>query len=148
MLAVSEAAKEITRTEILARFRGAGLKATPQRLAIYRALVRMKDHPSPEGLYKAVRPAMPSLSLGTVYKALDALEQAGLVGQVSQLGELKRYEGNLDPHHHLVCTECRRIIDVHLEDEPAKPRARAFPGFKVERVHIQLLGVCEECFER
>jgi Fur family peroxide stress response transcriptional regulator len=143
---------EPSRGEAIERFRERGLKPTPQRLAIYRALVRLKDHPSPEGLYKAVRSSLPALSLGTIYKALDALEAAGLVEQVSRIGDTKRYDANLDPHHHLVCTKCRSVIDVML---PADAIPAATPsvinagqrGFKVTGVHVQFLGICQDCVQ-
>ena len=63
--------------ELVRRCRDAGLNVTPQRLAVYRALLESDDHPSPEQLYQRVRVAMPSLSLATIYKALDALRGAG-----------------------------------------------------------------------
>ena len=130
---------------IIDRFREAGLKATPQRLANYRALARMKDHPSPDALFRAVRGAMPSLSLGTVYKTLDALEGAGLVEEVSRLGETKRYDANLAPHDHLVCTVCRRIADIHVDKRSVKPADLEVEGFEVLEMHVQLFGVCRDC---
>lgn len=141
---------EPSRAELVARFREHGLKPTPQRLGIYRALLRTKEHPSPEGVYRAVRASLPALSLGTIYKALDALEAAGLVEQVSRVGDTKRYDANLDPHHHLVCTRCRRVIDVMLP-EASVPRATPAVinagqrGFKVTGVHVQFLGICPDC---
>lgn len=143
--------REPSKAELAERFREHDLKPTPQRLAIYRALVRMKDHPSPEAVFKSVRGALPALSLGTVYKTLDALEAAGLVEQVSRVGDTKRYDANLDPHHHLVCTRCRTVIDVMLPDEhlpsTAAAHAGAEVGFQVTGVHVQFLGLCRGCLE-
>ncbi len=144
--------REPSKSELVERFRAHDLKPTPQRLAIYRALVRMKDHPSPEVVFKSVRAALPALSLGTVYKTLDALEAAGLVEQVSRVGDTKRYDANLDPHHHLVCTRCRTVIDVMLPDEHLPPTAAAVEGgaevgFQVTGVHVQFLGLCRACVE-
>ena len=81
-----------------------GLRATPQRIAILRALRRHHGHPSPEGLFEEAKLELASLSLATVYKTLDALEQSGVVEEVTLRADSKRYDGNLTPHHHLVCT--------------------------------------------
>lgn len=138
--------KEPSRGELVRRCREAGLKATPQRLAIYRALLRTCEHPSPEAVFKAVRPSMPSLSLATVYKTLDALQRAGLVEEVSRLGETKRYDANLHPHHHLICTRCNKIIDVELEGvEKVIPLSGRIGSFTATEIHVQLRGLCESC---
>ena len=142
----------VTKLELAERFRAHGLKPTPQRLAIYKALMRTTEHPSPEAIYKAVRPQLPALSLGTVYKTLDALESAGLVEQVSRIGDTKRYDANLDPHHHLVCTRCRTVIDVMLPEEHLPSVRTAVTGsagrrFEVTGVHVQFLGICQDCFD-
>lgn len=131
--------------EVTQRCRAAGLKVTAQRLAIYEALAGRHDHPTPEMLFRQVRERQPSISLATIYKTLDALEAAGLVREVSQLQQAKRYDAHLGAHQHLVCTQCDAITDVEL---PAKslaiPRGLA-RGFRAHAVHVQVLGVCSDC---
>ncbi len=65
--------------QMIERCREAGMNVTPQRIAIYRALLDSEDHPTPEMLYRSVSTEMPSLSLATIYKTLDALAAVGLV---------------------------------------------------------------------
>jgi Fur family transcriptional regulator, peroxide stress response regulator len=139
------AREELSSAELTRRFKAAGLKLTPQRLAIYRALARQANHPSAEAIYRAVRPSMPSLSLGTVYKTLDSLARAGLVEEVSRLGEMRRYDANLSPHHHLICTSCQRISDVAIPDAQTLVPQAGFEGFEATAVHVQVLGLCEDC---
>jgi Fur family peroxide stress response transcriptional regulator len=129
---------------LAARCRAAGLRATSQRLAVWRALMSTTTHPSPEGVFRAVREQMPSVSLATIYKTLDSLEAAGLIEQVSQLSETKRYDGNLAPHHHLVCRVCKAVID---HDDPALDVTlpNALPGFLAEAVRVEVVGVCATC---
>ena len=93
----------------VARCRKAGLAVTPQRLAIFRRLAATDRHPSAEELHAAVRREMPTLSLATVYKTLDALAGIGAVRPVSRLGARGRWDANLEPHHHLVCTSCGTV---------------------------------------
>src|SRR5262245_55340902 len=94
--------------ELLARCREEGLNITPQRVAIYRALLESTDHPSPEMLYRRVLPAMPSLSLATVYKVLDALARLGVVQEVPVPNDPRRFDANMERHHHVVCSRCKR----------------------------------------
>jgi Fur family peroxide stress response transcriptional regulator len=131
--------------DLVQRCRAGGMNVTPQRLAIYRALLESEDHPSPEGLYQRVRPQMPSLSLATIYKALDALVRLGVVTEVSVVGEGKRYDANLDRHHHLVCTRCKSVIDYYDETLDAIAPPRALPGFTAQAVSVQVMGVCATC---
>ena len=68
--------------EMIIRCRDAGLSVTPQRIAVYKALLKSEEHPTPEMLFKTVKRQMPSLSLATIYKSLDALEKLGLIQAV------------------------------------------------------------------
>jgi Fur family peroxide stress response transcriptional regulator len=125
--------------------RQAGMNVTPQRIAIYRALLEVADHPSPEAIYARVRPAMPSLSLATIYKTLEALAKLGLVSELPSTGNARRYDGNADQHHHLVCTRCKRVTDYYdptLDRVP--PRAR-LAGFEAHHVSVHIHGLCAAC---
>ncbi len=133
----------------LARCRAAGLAVTPQRLAIFRRLVATDRHPSAEELHAAVRREMPTLSLATVYKTLDTLAGIGAVRPVSRLGARGRWDANLEPHHHLVCTACGTVSDVtepRLESA-ARPAAAvaARHGFEVAGHSVEIFGRCAAC---
>jgi Fe2+ or Zn2+ uptake regulation protein len=124
--------------------RAGGLKATPQRIAILRVLRAAHDHPSAEQVCARVRESQPGVSLGTVYKALEALEQCGLISEVARVAECKRYDANLAPHHHLVCTDCGAIADHH--DDALTPSLPAsLPGFTAASVQVQIFGRCASC---
>lgn len=126
--------------------RRAGLSATPQRLAIYAALKAAMDHPNPEALHRRLKAALPSLSLATVYKTLHRLAAAGLAHEVSVAGEnARRFDGNLGPHHHLVCERCHRVQDHCDEalDRVALPRR--LKGFTPSSVVVHVLGLCSDC---
>lgn len=125
--------------------RDAGMNVTPQRIAVYRELLMADDHPSPEELYRRVRVAMPSLSLATIYKALDALEQLGLVRELSRISESKRYDANLERHHHMVCTHCRKVSDLYDKRLDSITPPKLAGGFVPNAVHVQIYGMCGEC---
>lgn len=123
-----------------------GLSVTPQRLSLYRALLSSDAHPSPEMLYEQVRDAMPTLSLATVYKAVDTFKALGLVQEVSPLHDRMRLDANMEPHHHLVCVRCRKVVDIYSEDldhvrlAPEKRR-----GYKLFDHAVQFNGLCPAC---
>ncbi|MFL5309760.1 MAG: Fur family transcriptional regulator [Myxococcales bacterium] len=130
-----------------------GLSVTRQRLAIFQALAGSRAHPSAEDIHKAVRRRLPHLSLATVYKNLEALRDIGAVSDVNALHEHGRYEAALPgtgagtPHHHLVCVDCRKVVDLHdsrLDDL----RVADAKGFEVRALKVQVEGVCPDCAAR
>jgi len=131
------------------RCRAARIAVTPQRLAIFRRLAATDSHPSAEELHAAVRREMPTLSLATVYKTLDTLAAIGAVRPVSRLGARGRWDANLAPHHHLVCTTCGAVTDVtepRLE-AAARPAAAvaARHGFEAAGHAVEIFGRCAAC---
>ncbi len=96
------------------RCRQGGLAVTPQRLAIVEALLATTDHPRAETIFESVRKLHPHISLATVHRTLETLCQIGEARKVTTLHDSARYDGNLAPHHHVVCVRCRRIRDVEI----------------------------------
>jgi Fur family peroxide stress response transcriptional regulator len=131
--------------EMIARCRDAGMNVTPQRLAIYEALVKSEEHPTPEMLFKTVKRSMPSLSLATIYKSLDALENLGLVQAVEIDSDKRRYDANLNRHHHLVCTKCRDVFDFYDERLDRVKPSRSIRGFVSQSISVKVLGLCAAC---
>jgi len=130
--------------------RAHGLSVTHQRLAIFEALASSREHPSAEQLHRAVQRRIPTLSLATVYKNLEALKSIGAVTDVNPLHEQGRYEAALPgtgaghPHHHLVCTSCKKVRDLHDTDLD-RLRVRDAQGFAVRAVRVQAEGLCPDC---
>ena len=125
----------------------AGLRVTPQRLAVLRVLMRSHDHPAPEAVFQRVRGELPSVSLATVYKVLASLETAGLASRVGVPGEANRYEANRAPHHHLICTRCGDVAD-HEDPDLAPALPRQLGGFVPSEARVQIFGLCARCRSR
>jgi len=128
-----------------AQCREAGMNVTPQRIGIYRALLEASDHPNPEAIYNRVKATMPSLSLATIYKTLDALAALGLVSELPATGNSRRYDANADRHHHLVCTRCNRVTDYY---DPALDRIQVpsrLAGFRARHLSVHIHGLCASC---
>lgn len=121
-----------------------GLNVTYQRLLIYKTLMKTKTHPTAEKIYHDVKTEYPSISLATVYKTLETLAEHNLIQKVTPLHDLARYDGDTAPHHHLVCLECRKIVDVYddyLNQLPLPENSH----FNIKGYRIQFEGICEEC---
>ena len=120
---------------------------TPQRLAVLSNLESRRDHPTAEQIYQEVRQEMPAISFNTVYKTLEVFCQKGLIIKVNPLHEVARYDIETEHHAHLICRNCRFIVD--LPDEvtappPALPE-EAQAGFRVERHSLIFWGLCPQC---
>ncbi|MGK2949728.1 MAG: Fur family transcriptional regulator [Acidimicrobiales bacterium] len=127
--------------QLTEQFRARGLKVTPQRRSIFRALSGSTVHPTAEAVYASVSAEMPTISLRTVYQTLNDLAAMGELHTVDVGTGSTRFDPNLEPHHHLVCAECGRIDDIHI-DTPAVP---APLGFEVATTEIVLRGRCADC---
>ena len=128
------------------KFRACGLKSTPQRTAIYQALVASTTHPTAEDLFAQVSPAYPMLSLNTVYYTLSSLRTAGLVQEVNIGHTRARFDANLSPHHHVICQKCEAILDVkdprlnHLAPPSGLPE-----DFEITNYQVAFRGYCGTC---
>ncbi|WP_347158329.1 Fur family transcriptional regulator [Pontibacter chitinilyticus] len=137
--------QQLTRQEVHQRIAAAGLKATSQRMVVYEAVLELHDHhPTAEEVYQQLKPANPSISLGTVYKALDAFVEHNLVLRVLSEESGKRYDANTMPHSHIYCSNTKEIID--FEDPELEQllatffRKRAMSNFEIKSVAVQLTG--------
>ena len=129
-----------------ARCRDAGLKITPQRIAVYKALSKSKEHPSAEFVYKIVKKEIPSISFDTVNRTLNTLADIGAAFIVEGTGDVKRFDANLDDHQHFKCVKCKRIVDYdHSEFENIKVPEEIEKKFKVLSTSVLIEGICDHC---
>lgn len=129
-------------------FRKAGMKATRQRIAIYRELTASDAHPDAETVFSRVRRKIPGISFDTVYRTLHSFEEAGLVFRIGPTLERARFDACLEPHHHFVCEHCGRIADFHDDSVSCLP-SKGIVGKlgRVNTVSYILRGVCVGCMK-
>ncbi|MDH4224869.1 MAG: transcriptional repressor [Deltaproteobacteria bacterium] len=126
--------------------RGAGLKVTPQRVAVYGMLLKTDSHPSAEEVYHVIRAAIPSISLGTVYKILDTLHNQGFLRRVATSRQTARYDARVEPHHHTLCEQCGKIQDVDVALEPELVHLeKSTEDFRVKIPEVVFHGTCGDC---
>jgi Fur family ferric uptake transcriptional regulator len=122
---------------------------TPQRRVILQELCQLKSHPTAAELYAVVRRRLPRISLGTVYRNLEVLHEDGKIRKMEFAGAETRFDGTLEQHYHVRCTECGRVEDVFTLDQgqsPAQPAEVA--GFKVTGHRLEYFGICPGCRDR
>ena len=138
------------------RFRGAGFRITIPRQAILGVLSRSSKHLSAEEIYISVHGRYPAIGLTTVYRTLDLLAQMGLIFKFDFGDGRSRYELAQGPktehHHHLVCTNCGRIIDYSdFIDEETKVLNQVEEmlsqkhNFKINSHQVHFYGLCNKC---
>ena len=132
-------------TELADEFRARGLKVTPQRVSVFRALESNEQHPSAESVFATVREEMPTISLRTVYQTLNDLAAMGEIGQLDLGTGAARFDPNTEPHHHLVCDRCGLVRDVPVGEGEPDPGRRELAGFEVTHTEIVFRGLCAAC---
>ena len=139
------------------RFRGCGYRVTVPRQAILDVLSKTSKHLSAEEVYMAVHKIYPNVGLTTVYRTLELLAQMGIVFRFDFGDRRARYELAMGPkgerhHHHLVCTDCGRVVDyTDFIDEEKELLTRTEVGlakkynFTISNHLIQFYGLCDKC---
>ena len=122
------------------------MRMTHQRTTILEELRRSKTHPTADEVYASVRRRLPRISLATVYRNLDLLAQAGMIQMVELGGCPRRYDGWVDDHIHVRCTECGKVGDVSdgLLGR-ARERVEKLSGYDITGHHLEFTGLCPAC---
>jgi Fur family ferric uptake transcriptional regulator len=124
----------------------AGLRVTKQRMAIMRA-IHPGEHLDADTVAKRVKEDLGPTSTQTVYDALAACADAGLLRRVEPAGSSMLYElWAGDNHHHLVCRRCGKITDVDCfsgETPCLTPSNKA--GYRIDEAEVTFWGLCPQC---
>jgi Fe2+ or Zn2+ uptake regulation protein len=131
--------------ELTEMFRENGLKVTPQRQSIFRALHASTVHPTAEAVYDTVRAEMPTISLRTVYQTLNDLAAMGEIHALDLGTGSARFDPTTQPHHHLVCVICGRVHDLEAEFPDVAVPVGNDLGFEVTATEIVFRGRCRDC---
>jgi len=121
-----------------------GLKVTPQRIGVLEAVYKLKKHPTAEQIIGYIHKSNPNIASGTVYKVLDILVENHLIKKVKTDEDAMRYDGIMDPHHHLYCSR-NHMIEDYADQELDKLlndyfQSKKISGFEIEEIVLQLRG--------
>ena len=132
--------------QLRAACRRAGMRLTPQRMEIFRAVAETSDHPDAETVWRSVRKRLPTVSLDTVYRTLWLLRDLDLVTALGPPWGRARFDANMRQHHHFFCTRCGATRDFYsrkFDDLKAPPEVEAIGN--IEATHVELRGLCRRC---
>jgi Fe2+ or Zn2+ uptake regulation protein len=140
--------ERIDDNSLRATLEASGWRLTRQRSTVYDELRRADHHPSAEDVYRRVKATLPTISLATVYKALDALVDSGLADRLVAANGSARYDARSDHHYHLRCLRSGVVEDVPTPFDPdliAKIDPELGPklagkGFRVTGYRLELVG--------
>ena len=123
------------------RCAAAGLKMTGQRKIILRVLDESEDHPSVEAVYDRARAIDSSISMATVYRTLNLLDELELVTRHDFNEKFSRYEVNMDHHHHLIDVESGEVVEFQNAEIEAMKREIAHKlGYDLVECRLELYG--------
>ncbi len=118
-----------------------------KRDAILSYLRQTTAHPSAETIYADLKPEIPDLAMGTVYRNLTWFKENGLVTSVATVRGVERFDANTTPHVHLICSGCDAVVDLmDLQVPQALTRQAADScGGQVESCQLSFTGLCRNC---
>lgn len=124
---------------------GKVLPLTVQRRMVLEALSARKDHPTAEQIFLDVKLKAPEIAKTTVYRVLETLCEYSIARKVCHPGAAARYEIEMHRHHHLVCLNCEKMVDLEDPTLDSLPLPGSPSGFQIEDYSIQFRGLCKEC---
>lgn len=118
-----------------------------QREQIYQAVYDRRDHPTAETIYQQLKPEMPRLSLGTVYRNLHQMAQEGRLRELP--GPVSRFDGDMRPHTHFRCLCCGKVADmVSVPYDTGLDQTAQADGWQVSGHILVFTGRCPTCAGR
>jgi Fur family ferric uptake transcriptional regulator len=133
-------------TDPAALLRQHGIQVTAQRIAVLRAVAR-QPHIAADAVAEAVRAEIGAISLQSVYDALSLLVAERLIRRIQPAGSPARFEDRVgDNHHHLICRDCGRVVDVACATgsapclTPVEDR-----GYEIDEAEVAYWGRCPDC---
>ena len=125
------------------------IKHSKQRDSIKTCLMGRRDHPTADAVYMSIREEFPNISLGTVYRNLALLADIGEIQKICTGDGADRFDGQIRPHYHVICTRCHQVMDLDLDymKEPEALAAEHFEGKILGHV-TNFYGICPDCLKK
>lgn len=124
------------------------IKYSRQRESIKACLMARKDHPTADAIYASIRQEYPNISLGTVYRNLNLLEELGEVRKLRCGTGPDHFDGDMAPHYHFLCKKCGRVSDIPMSHmEEINMLAGRYCTGRIDGHEMVFYGECCECLE-
>ena len=116
-----------------------------QRQLILETVQKSKQHMTAAQVYQLARKNCPHLSLGTVYRNLNLLVDMGQLSRIGVTGEADRYDWQLEPHQHLFCRRCKKVLNLAMQSDALEALVQSCPGIQAEDYNFIVTGLCPDC---
>jgi len=121
-------------------------RTTKQLQAIRRYTESVKTHPTAEDVFTVIVKEIPEISLRTVYRNLNKLSQEGILRKIQVPNAPDRFDSTLEPHQHIICTECGEFIDVFMNNEQRLlDEIHGLSGYTITGIDVVYRGICPKC---
>ena len=130
---------------IIEDFTSHDIRLTPQRINVYRYLLKHACHPTVDAVYNALKKDNPSLSKTTIYNITDVLTEAGLIKVLHINDGDVRLDADISNHAHFYCKRCDEILDIHMDDIMIP---EALSGYQFDDLDVSASGICASCLQR
>jgi len=123
------------------------LSFTQQRRVILEEVYNTDTHMTADEIYLKVKKRMNKVSIGTIYRNLNMLVSLNLIDKLdTSLHSESYYETAKDPHYHIICTKCLKIVDLeHYRALSIEPTAEKISGYKINNHIVEIHGLCPVC---
>lgn len=122
------------------------MRYSMQREVILNVVLDSCDHPSVDVIYHRVKEKIPNISLGTVYRNLTSLYDAGQIRKIQSPNGRDHYDKTLTDHAHLYCEACNKVLDINISID-LKNKIEYNNKCKIKTSNIIFTGICSNCIE-
>ena len=116
---------------------------TQQRKIIFGVIQDSMRHMTAEQIYAEAKQILPSIAMGTVYRNLGLMTEAGEILRIEMPGQPDHFDKTIAPHHHCICPHCGEVWDVPVPDLTRQLQETL--GMELESYDLTLRAVCDRC---
>ena len=120
-------------------------KFSSRRKAVLEVVQKMRCHPTADAVYEECRKTIPNISLATVYRNLAYFERQGILGRVVGCGEKEHYDVEMDTHCHVICSKCKKIVDMPYPEDMKSLLTRYCKDGDFKSYGLTFFNVCDDC---
>ena len=125
-------------------------KQFKKRNAILECLRGTTLHPSAEMVHEMLQDQHPDISIATVYRNLSRFRSQGLIQCVATVRGTERFDANVTPHVHFICSHCDAVIDLHQIAVPQSlaSQVKETSGCHADECQLTFTGLCKSCYQQ
>ncbi len=116
---------------------------TQQRRIIFDVIQNSMRHMTAEQIYVEAKQILPTIAMGTVYRNLGLMSDAGEILRIEMPGQPDHFDKTVRPHHHCLCTYCGEVYDIPVPD--LTEQLEASIGSPVESYDLTVRIMCDAC---